>query len=161
MFLYMFLSFHPRFRADQRARDIVGRVTEHLMAGDPVPLRVREVEGRRYLKLTDLHISNWGPEEYSEGKLGFLLQDLEFLARTGTLPRSQRALEMLNWLLTLQGDDGVFVLESEIEKNLTRSQYHYFPLEDSWRGKHKKFTDVTFRALLILKTLDRTCPMEE
>ena len=50
------------------------------------------------------------------------------------------------------------ILEKEIEKSVSRSQYHYFPLEDSWRGKHKRFTDVTFRMVLILKILDKTCP---
>ena len=158
MFLYTLMAFHPRFVADERARSIAGRVTDHLMKGDDIPGRIREVEGRRYMKLSDLPISNWGQEEYSEGKLGYLLHDLELLARTGTLTRSPKAQELLDWALSFQQDDGTFLLEKEIEKSVSRSQYHYFPLEDSWRGKHKRFTDVTFRMVLILKILDKTCP---
>ena len=58
-------------------------------------------------------------------------------------------------VVSLRQEDGVLRPNHEIEKAMTPSQYHYFPLEESWRGKHKKFTDVTFRALLILTLLDR------
>jgi len=68
-------------------------------------------------------------------------------------------LELLDWVVSLQKDDGVWRVDDHIEKSVSRSQYHYFPLEESWRGKHKKYTDVTFRVLLILRLLDRTCPL--
>jgi hypothetical protein len=89
------------------------------------------------------------------------LHDLELLARTGTLVHYEKALRLLDWLIGLgDAEDGVIRLESEIEKHLSRSQYHYFPLEESWRGKHKRFSDVTFRVLLILKILDETSPLQ-
>lgn len=155
MFLYYFIAFHPRFTRDAKAREVVRRVTAHLFKGDSIPLRVREAEGKRYLKLVDLHIGAWGQAEYGAGRIGFLLHDLEMLARAGVLTQFPKAVELLEWLLSLQDEsDGVFRADPVIEKVLSRSQYHYFPLEDSWRGKHKKYTDVTFRVLLILKSLD-------
>lgn len=159
MFLYYLMGFHPQFTGNEGARKVVGRVTDHLMRGDELTsMRLREVEGRRYLKLSDLPIGHWTREDFAAGKVGYLLHDLELLARTGTLVRSPKAVELLDWLISLQSPDGIFHLEGEIEKFQSRSQYHYFPLEDSWRGKHKRYTDVTFRVLLILKTLDRTAP---
>jgi len=158
MFLYYLMAWHPVFQ-EEAAKPIVARVTDHLMKGDEIALRLREVSGKRWIKLVDLHISQWGQEEFSDKKLGFLLHDLELLARTGTLTRSEKAVALLEWVIGLQGDDGVFRVDDHIEKTVSRSQYHYFPLEESWRGKHKKYTDVTFRVLLILKTLDSTCPL--
>ena len=158
MFLFYLLGWHPVFRSEA-AQPIVNRVVDHLMKGDDIPLRLHEVQGKRYLKLVDLHISQWGQAEFGEGKLGFLLHDLELLARTGTLTRWDKAVELLDWVVSLQGDDGVWRVDDHIEKVVSRSQYHYFPLEESWRGKHKKYTDVTFRVLLILRILDDTCPL--
>jgi hypothetical protein len=160
MFLYYLLAFHPRFTADASARAVLQRVTDHLLQGDEIPMRVREAEGRRFLRLVDLHIGNWNEAEYGQGRIGFLLHDLELLARTGTLADSPKAMRLLDWLLSLQDPaDGVFRADPQIEKVMSRSQYHYFPLEDSWRGKHKKYTDVTFRTMLILRCLDRTSPL--
>ena len=77
------------------------------------------------------------------------------LARTNTLLENEKARSLLEWVVSLKQQDGVLRPGPEIEKAITPSQYHYFPLEESWRGKHKKFTDVTFRTLLILTLLDR------
>lgn len=155
MFLYYLMAFHPRFRADDQAKAVVARVTEHLMKGDDIPWRLREVGTKRLMKFSDLSIGFTDQATYAEGKLGYLLHDLELLARTGTLEAQPKAVALLEWVLSLQdAEDGVFRLDTEIEKHVSRSQYHYFPLEDSWRGKHKKFTDVTFRVLLILSLLD-------
>ncbi len=159
MFLFYLLAFHPLFTATPAARAVVHRVVQHLMKGDSLPRRVRESEGRRWIKIADLSIANWQESDYSAGKIGFLLHDLELLARTGTLPAVPRAMQLLDWLLAMQGEDGVFKNDPGLEKQVTRSQYHYFPLEDSWRGKHKKYTDFCFRMILILKILDRTAPL--
>lgn len=158
MFLFYLMAWHPVFHTDG-ARVVVKRVVDHMMKGDEIALRLREAAGKRYIKLVDLHISQWGRDEFADKRLGFLLHDLELLARTGTLTRSDKAVELLDWVVSLQEDDGVWRVDDHIEKAVSRSQYHYFPLEESWRGKHKKYTDVTFRVLLILRLLDRTCPL--
>jgi hypothetical protein len=159
MFLYYLMGWNPVFQTAE-ARPIVARVTDHLMAGDEIWLRVRQIPGgKNYMKLVDLHISRWNQAEFADKRLGFLLHDLELLARTGTLQRSQKAMDLLEWVLSLEDVDGVFRVDDHIEKVVSRSQYHYFPLEESWRGKHKKYTDVTFRVHLILRILDRTCPL--
>ena len=78
------------------------------------------------------------------------------MARTGTLLENPKAVALLEWLLTLFDGEGVLHADHAIEKHVARSLYHYFPLEESWRGKHKKYTDATFRTALILKLLDRS-----
>jgi hypothetical protein len=159
MFLFYLLSFHPVFSATDRARRIVRRVVEHLMRGDPITRRARQANGRIWVKLCDLPIATWTQADYEAGRIGFLLHDLELLARLGLLPSVPKALELLDWVLSLQdAGDGVFRHDAGLEKHVTRSQYHYFPIEDSWRGKHKKYTDFTFRACLILRELQRRCP---
>jgi hypothetical protein len=160
MFLYYLMAFNPEF-ATERGRQIARRVSDALFLGDELPHRIREVQGKRFLKLTDLSIGHWDQADYEQGRVSFLLHDLELLARTGTLVHYEKALRLLDWLIGLgDAEDGVIRLESEIEKHLSRSQYHYFPLEESWRGKHKRFSDVTFRVLLILKILDETSPLQ-
>jgi len=158
MFLFYLMAWHPVFHTAE-ARAVVKRVVDHLMKGDDVPLRLREAGGKRYIKLVDLHISQWGRDEFADKRVGFLLHDLELLARTGMLTSCDKAVDLLDWLVSLQDDDGVWRVDDCLEKVVSRSQYHYFPLEDSWRGKHKKYTDVTFRTLLILRLLDQTCPL--
>ncbi|MAG56303.1 MAG: hypothetical protein CMJ83_08440 [Planctomycetes bacterium] len=158
MFLFYLMAWHPVFHTDA-GRAAAGRITEFMLKGDEYPLRLREVSGKRWIKLVDLHVAQWSQEEFADKKLGFLLHDLELLARTGSLVRSEKCVQLLDWLISLQDDDGVFRVDDHIEKVVSRSQYHYFPLEESWRGKHKKYTDVTFRVLLILKILDDNCPL--
>jgi hypothetical protein len=160
MFLFYLMAFHPLFTAEERGRAVVRRVVAHLMKGDTLQHRIREVEGKRYLKLSDLSLGYLDREQYAEGNVGYLLHDLELMARVGVLPELPKAMDLLEWLLSTQDEEGIFRLDNEIVKHVTRSQYHYFPLEDSWRGRHKKFTDVAFRLLLILKTLDRTAPLD-
>ena len=156
LFLYTHLAFHPGNRLEPRARAAAARVTRFLMDSEGPPRAVRQAEGKVYLKLRKLHIGDRDRAWFAEGRVGYLLEDLELLARTGTLAGEPKALELLDWLLGFQDPDGVLRPEQEIEKVVCRSLYHYFPLEDSWRGKHKRYTDVTFRTLLILKILDRT-----
>ncbi|HMS16136.1 MAG TPA: hypothetical protein PKA37_04790 [Planctomycetota bacterium] len=159
MFLYYLMAFNDLFRTP-RGQAVAQRVSTFLLRGDEIRHRIREVAGKRFLKLSDLSIGSLELEYYLEGKVSYLLHDLELLARTGTLTSHEKPLRLLTWLTELASPvDGVIRLEPEIEKHLSRSQYHYFPLEDSWRGKHKRYSDVTFRVLLILKTLDRTRPL--
>lgn len=159
MFLYYLMGFHPVF-ATPRGREVAGRVTDALLAGDPVPYRIREVGGKPFLKLSDLSIGYQEIDDYRAGRAAFLIHDLELLARTGSLARHGKPRRLLDWLLSFADPaDGIFRMEAEAEKHVCRSQYHYFPIEESWRGKFKRYTDVTFRILLILKTLDRTAPL--
>ena len=159
MFLYYLMAFHPLFHTE-RGRKVAGRVTAHLLKGDEIPFRLRECGTKRFLKLGDLQIGNWDEADFRQGRVSYLLHDLELLARTGTLAGNEKPERLLSWLLEFESpEDGVFRTDDLIEKHITRSQYHYFPLEDSWRGKHKKYTDLTFRVALILKILDETSPL--
>lgn len=159
MFLFYLMAFHPHFAEDERGRAVRDRVADHLMKGDDVPWRIREIGGKRVMKLTDLPIGHLEQADFADHRLGLLLHDLELLARTGQLTRFDKAQALLEWVIGLQDtEDGVFRVDDQLEKFVSRSQYHYFPLEDSWRGKHKKYTDVAFRVMLILKVLDRTSP---
>ncbi len=155
MFALYLMAFLPQIRSTPRGQRVVDRFVDHLFTRTGEPKMILEVEGKRVLRLRQPRIGDMTREDFAAQKLGFLLHDLELLARTGTLLTQPRAVELLDWVLSLQQPDGVFRPDAEIEKAVTPSQYHYFPLEDSWRGKHKKYTDVTFRVLLILTLLDR------
>lgn len=156
-FTLYFLAYWPGARKSARARKIVSQAVRHLFAArhDPPKILV-EVAGKKLFKLRIPHIADWTQERYADQRLGYLLHDLEILARTGTLLENPKAVALLEWLLTLFDAEGVLHADHAIEKHVARSLYHYFPLEDSWRGKHKKYTDATFRTALILKLLDRT-----
>lgn len=155
MFALYVMAFLPEVRSTERGRAIVGRAIRHLFVTSGEPKLLLEVEGKRLLRLRLPRIFDLGQAEFADQKLGFLLHDLELLARTGALLDHEKAKALLEWVVSLQQADGVLRPSREIEKVTTPSQYHYFPLEESWRGKHKKFTDVTFRTLLILTLLDR------
>ncbi len=158
MFLLYLLAFHEGARRIAAANGGLDWVCSQLSRRDPVPRRVREVNGKKFLKLTDLHLTAWSLDEFRAGRIGYMLHDLELLARCGILTRCPPAMECLEWMLgrVRSADDGYFDVETSVERGVSRSQYHFFPLEESWRGKHKKSVDVVFRLALILATLDRT-----
>jgi hypothetical protein len=153
--LYL-LAYWPGAKSNPRARKVTSQAVRHLFDGrHETPKLLIESEGKRLVRLRVPHIADWTKERYADRRLGFLLHDLELLARTGTLTQHPKAVELLEWVLSLVDGDGVLHADTAIEKFCTRSIYHYFPLEDSWRGKHKKYTDATFRLALILRLLDR------
>jgi hypothetical protein len=155
MFALYLMAFLPEVMMTARARPIVSRAVQHLFASTGEPRLLLEVDGKRLMRFRLPRIFDLGQAEFSDQKLGFLLHDLELLARTGTLVQHEKAKGLLDWVVSLKQEDGVLRPTREIDKATTPSQYHYFPLEESWRGKHKKFTDVTFRVLLVLTLLDR------
>jgi hypothetical protein len=155
MFALYVMAFLPGLRSTERGRAIIARAVSHLFNSSGEPRLLLEVEGKRLMRFRLPRIFDMDQAQFSDQKVSFLLHDLELLARTGTLTQHAKSRDLLEWLLSLKQEDGVLRLGKEIEKAVTPSQYHYFPLEESWRGKHKKFTDVTFRALLILTLLDR------
>jgi hypothetical protein len=155
MFSLYLMAFLPAAAGSPRAREIVARAISHLFSSSGEPRLVLEVDGKRLLRLRLPRIFDLEQGQFADLKLAYLLHDLEIMARTGTLLRHEKARALLDWVLGMAQADGVLRPGPEIGKAATPSQYHYFPLEDSWRGKHKKFTDVTFRALLIASLLDR------
>jgi hypothetical protein len=151
--LYM-LAYWPGARATERARKITAQAVRHLFAAPHEPPRLlMEAAGKRLFKLRIPHLADWTQDRYADQRLGYLLHDLELLARTGTLLDHPKATALLEWTLSLVDGEGILHADGAIEKHVARSLYHYFPLEESWRGKHKKFTDATFRLALILKLL--------
>lgn len=157
MFLFYLLAFQPECGKAAQANGGLDWIARVLSEVDTTPRRVRTVHGKKYLRLKDLHLSVWNRDEFAAGRVGYLLHDLELLARTGLLLRMPGAVALLEWLLTLRRppEAGFFDVEQTIDRHPSRSQYHYFPLEESWRGKHRKSTDVVFRIALILSLLDR------
>lgn len=154
--LYL-LAFWPGARATPRGRRIAARAVRHVFDAKHEPPRLLlEADGKRLAKLRIPHIADWTQAQYADRRLGFLLHDLELLARTGTLENHPKALALLEWVLGMVNGEGFLYADAAIDKLTARSLYHYFPLEDSWRGKHKKFTDATFRLALILSMLDKT-----
>ncbi len=155
MFSLYLMAFLPRVRSTPRGQKAVSQAVRHLFHKQGEPRLIMEVDGKRLMRLRIPRISDFTQPDFAALKLGYLFHDLEILARTGTLLEHPKAVELLEWVISLQQSDGVLRPDKEIEKSVTPSQYHYFPLEDSWRGKHKKYTDATFRLLLILSLLDR------
>jgi hypothetical protein len=154
-FTWYLLAFWGGAKKDAATRAIVSRVVRHLFVGDHgTPRLLVEVDGKRLLKLRTPPIADWSGDEFHDRKIAYLLHDLELLARTRTLAENPKAVELLERLLGSFDEDGVVRADGAIEKHVARSLYHYFPLEESWRGKHKKYTDVAFRITLILKLLD-------
>ncbi|MFT7616547.1 MAG: hypothetical protein ACI97A_000171 [Planctomycetota bacterium] len=153
--IFMLFGRNPALKDDPRAKDVLRRIVDYMFS-NPIPeVEVLEVGGKVFDRFAEFSIRNLEQEDFEEKKLvGRLLQELEFLARTGVLEDIPKAKAMLEWLMSLQDDEGVVRAEEFIEKAGHRLDYSYFPLEDNWRGKHKKFTDVTFRLLLILSILD-------
>lgn len=152
--LYL-LAYWPGARKDARSRKIVANAVRHLFEAkhDP-PKMLLEVGGKRLMRLRIPHIADWTLANYADQRLGYLLHDLELLARTGTLLDHPKAVDLLEWTLSLFDAEGILHADTAIEKHVARSLYHYFPIEESWRGKHKKYTDATFRVAMILKLLD-------
>lgn len=157
MFLFYLLAFNEGARRTAAANGGLDWLCGQLSRRDSIPRRVREVSGKKFLKLTDLHLTVWSLAEFKAGRLGYLVHDLELLARCGLLLRCTPARECLEWMLgqISSPEEGFFDVETSVERGVTRSQYHYFPLEESWRGKHKKSSDIVFRLTLILALLDR------
>lgn len=155
--LWLILAHNNEFRTSPVGKKLIERLTDHILEYPAPPVPVVEVAGKVFDRDMDLSIRTLGIEDYKNRKLvGRLLQELEILARCGVLERSPKAIELLEWLIGLQDDEGVVRADEFIEKHVHRIDYPYFPLEDNWRGKHKKFTDLTFRLFLILTIMDRT-----
>ncbi len=153
--LFILFGHSPSLRSDQRAQEILGRVVQYMFTHPHPEVEVLEVGGKVFDRYMEFTIRNLEQKDYEEKKLvGRLLQELEFLARAGVLEDIPKAKALLEWLIGLQDEEGVVRAEEFVEKAGHRLDYSYFPLEDNWRGKHKKFTDVTFRLLLILTILD-------
>ncbi|MCB9833458.1 MAG: hypothetical protein H6807_13395 [Planctomycetes bacterium] len=153
--LLLFFAHNPKLRADARARAILGRVIDYMFSHPHPEHEVLVVGGKIFEREQEFSIRNLGRADYErERLLGRLLQELELLARAGVLESIPKAVELLEWVISLQDEEGVVRGEDFIEKHNARLDYPYFPLEDNWRGKHKKFTDLTFRLFLILAILD-------
>ena len=151
----MFLAHDPQSLADPRGAAIAERLVEYLMAR-PVPTaQVVKVADKVLDRPIDFLLPAFDRETCGERKLlGRLLRDLELLARLGVLSRVPDAVSHLEWMISCADEDGVIRDDSIIDKAVNRLDYPYFPLEENWRGKHKKYTDVTFRVLMILSLLD-------
>lgn len=153
--LFLLFGHNPVLKEDERAQDILSRIVSYMFSAPHPEVEVVEVGGKVFDRFMEFTIRNMDQDDYVREKLvGRLLQELELLARAGVLETVPKAVGLLEWLLSLQDEDGVIRAEEYIEKAGHRLDYPYFPLEDNWRGKHKKFTDVTFRVLLILAILD-------
>ncbi len=137
-------------------RSVLGKVGAYMAAPQPAAFAAFDLGGKIIPKATDLLVRDQ-PKDYfvREKRLGQLLQDLELLARTGLLERRPEWVSLLQWVVGMQDGEGVFRADDVMDKGVSRLAYHYFPLEDSWRGRSKKYTDVAFRVLLILTILDR------
>lgn len=151
--LLMIFGFDPELR--ERGREALEAICDWMFRNPPVPSGI-EIGGKLFEREEALSIRGLDRADFERDKLvGRLLQDLELLARCGVLERSPRAVELLAWLTSLQDEEGVVRADEVIEKVVNPTDYPYFPLEDNWRGKHKKFTDTTFRLHLIAAILDQ------
>ncbi|MEZ6197923.1 MAG: hypothetical protein R3F20_19715 [Planctomycetota bacterium] len=154
--LMTFLAFDPDARTKHSG--LLEAIADYLFAHAAPEFELTEIGGKTFEKERDLEIRSLDRKDYEDRKLvGRLLQDLELLARCGVLTRSPKAVALVEWLVAQQDEEGVVRADDWIEKVVNRLDYGYFPLEDNWRGKHKKFTDLTFRLMLILRLLDDRC----
>ena len=154
--LMTFLAYSPEIAGSEAGRDIRKRVCDYVLTHKAPEVVVYDVAGKIFDIQDDLGIRRYDREEYKEGNLiGRLLHDLEILARCDALVGNERAVDLLQMVIDYQDEEGVVRPDDMIEKIIHRVDYPYFPLEDNWRGKHKKYSDVTFRLLLILDLLDR------
>ncbi len=157
--LMMVFAHHQGLKNDPRARAVLENVVSYMFEHPNPEKEGVFVGGKFFERDQDFGIRRLERKDYEERKLlGQLLQDLELLARCGVLESVPRAVELLEWVISLQDDEGVVQGDAFIEKTFNRVDYPYFPLEDNWRGKHKKFTDITFRLFLILSILDSDTP---
>ncbi|MEE9392086.1 MAG: hypothetical protein V3W41_06245 [Planctomycetota bacterium] len=155
--LLLQLAHNTNLRQREGGQELIDRLVDFLFSQKPAEHEVTQVGGKTFEKYTRFSIRTMEQKDYEEQKLvGQLLQDLEILARCGALTRVPKAVAFLDWLIGLQDEEGVVRADDFIEKTVNRLDYVYFPLEDNWRGKHKKFTDVTFRLFLILSLLDQS-----
>lgn len=151
----MFLAYDPESRTDEAGASAIKAMIEYLFATPFPDAQVVKVADKVLDRPADFAIRAVTPENCGELKLlGRLLFDLELLARLGALKDCPHALGLLEWLIESQDAEGTIRDDSFIGKTFHRIDYPYFPLEDNWRGKHKKYTDVTFRLMLILHILD-------
>jgi hypothetical protein len=154
--LLLLFAFNPALRRAPGAQDFLSRLVTYLFEHPAPENPVIEVGGKVFDRDMDLAIRTLDLEAFCAKKcVGRLLQELEVLARCGVLLQVPKAVGLLEWLISLQDEEGVVRADDFIEKHQHRVDYPYFPLEDNWRGKHKKYTDLTFRLLLILSILDR------
>jgi hypothetical protein len=151
----MFLAYDHQSLSDPRGSALAIGLMDYLMAR-PVPkVQVVMVADKVLDRPVDFLLRSFDRETCGEQRLiGRLLFDLELMARLGVLTRFPEALSLLEWLIDRADEEGVMRDDSLIDKVVNRIDYPYFPLEENWRGKHKKYTDVTFRLLLILRLLD-------
>jgi hypothetical protein len=155
-YLLTMLAFDEELREGPEAQAMLENLGAYLFEHPTPEIEITNVAGKTFEKEVDLQIRNLEQADFAERKLvGRLLQDLELLARCGLLTSSAKAVSLLEWVIDMQDDEGVVRAEDHIEKVVNRLDYGFFPLEDNWRGRHKKFTDVTFRLNLILSLLDR------
>lgn len=153
--MMLFFGWNAPLRDDPLAQSVLDRVVDAMFAHEHPEFEVLEVGGKIFERDPEFAIRNLDRDQFAEGKLlGRLLQELELLARVGRLERVPKAVELLEWVLSLQDEEGVVRGEDYVEKVYNRLDYPWFPLEDNWRGRHKKFTDITFRLYLILAILD-------
>ena len=153
--LMLFFAWNEAARRSDAGRRVLARIVDYLFSRPPAPVPVVEVGGKVFDCDMDLLIRSLDRKDFEEGKqVGRLLQELEVLARCGLLLEVPKAVALLDWLIGLVDDEGVVRADEWIEKHSHRVDYPYFPLEDNWRGKHKKFTDLTFRLMLVLSILD-------
>jgi hypothetical protein len=90
-------------------------------------------------------IVDWAPARFAEGGIGFLLRDVDLLARLGALIGTPKAEALLGEILEGMDAEGAFRRDPWIDDAGDRSLYPWFPLEESRRGKHKRYTDVALR----------------
>ena len=148
------LAWSPRVRAHPKGAALRRRVVDRLFAWSASPQWRLRARGKPLCDLRLPRIVDWTPARFAEGGIAFLLRDLDLLARLGRLTDLPKALGLLEEILGGMDPDGAFRRDAWIEKHETPSLYPWFPLEESWRGKHKRYTDVTLRTAGILKTLD-------
>ena len=153
--LLLWFAFNTNLREDELAQDVLQRIGSYMFEHPHGAVEVVSVGGKVFDRERDLAIRSLNRSDYEEEKLlGRLLQDLELLARCGILEKVPKAVELLEWVISLQDADGIVEGGPFIEKVFNRIDYPFFPLEDNWRGKFKKFTDITFRLFMILSILD-------
>lgn len=148
-------GWNAPLRAEASAQAALDRIVDYMFAHERPEVEVLEVGGKIFDRDPEFAIRNLSRDDFADRKLlGRLLQELELLARVGRLERVPKAIELLEWVISLQDEEGVVRGEDYIEKVYNRLDYSWFPLEDNWRGRHKKFTDITFRLFAILAILD-------
>ncbi len=149
-----FLAWSPQVRRHPQGMALRRAMSKRLMSWTGLTELCVLSRGHPFLGLRIPRIATWTETDFSHGGIGFLLRDLDLLARMGTLLETPKALLLLERLLSGLDSTGMFQGDAWIEKHETPTLYPWFPLEDSWRGKHRRYTDVTLRIGMILRILD-------